>query len=146
MKVKNIISLIRMASNRIYWCIRKGFPLRLALCDIQFKDIPASTYFSHPYGITIGKGTILGEHCVIGSNVTIGTRRPFFNVDSPELPAIIEDECFLSNNCVIIGNITIGKNSIVGASAVVLQSIPQKSVVAGNPAKVIGASNWKINF
>ena len=34
-------------------------------------------------------------------------------------------------------NVTIGKNSIVGANSVVTKDIPQNSVVAGNPARII---------
>lgn len=118
MKLKNIYKVIRMVWHRIYWCVKKGFPLRLAVCDIPFKDIPASTYFSHPYGITIGKGTILGERCVFGSNVTIGTRRPFFG-EKPELPAFIGNDVFFSAGCVILGSVVLPDKTIVGANKVI---------------------------
>lgn len=36
-----------------------------------------------------------------------------------------------------IGNIRIGNNSIIGANAVVTKDVPDYSVVAGVPAKVI---------
>ena len=117
MKIYNIYKVIRMATHRIYWCVRKGFPLRLALCDIPFEDIPASTYFAHPYGITIAKGTIIGERCVFASNVTIGTRRPFFG-ENRELPALLGNDVFLGVGCVILGSCVIPDNTIIGANEV----------------------------
>jgi len=38
----------------------------------------------------------------------------------------------------ILCGVTIGENSIVGAGAVVTKDVPPNSIVAGNPAKVIG--------
>lgn len=38
----------------------------------------------------------------------------------------------------IVGNVNIGDNVVVGANAVVVHDIPNNSIVAGIPAKVIG--------
>lgn len=126
MKIKNILSIIKMAASRIYWCIKKGFPLRLALCDIPFKDVPASTYFGHPYGITIGKGTVIGENCIFASNVTIGSRRPFdektlqkFHGEISQNPAIVGNNVFFGAGCVILGAVKLNDNYIVGANEVI---------------------------
>ena len=89
----------------------------MALCDIPFEDVPTSTYFAHPYGITIAKGTIIGERCVFASNVTIGTRRPFFNSRS-EPPALIRDDVFFGAGCVVLGGYVLENKSIVGANEV----------------------------
>lgn len=117
-RIGNIISVVKMATWRVYWCIKKGFPLRLAICDIPFDDIPSSTYFAHPYGITIAKGTRLGEHCVFASNVTIGTRRPFFG-EPQEIPAIIGNGVFFGAGCVVLGAVVLGDGYIVGANKVI---------------------------
>ncbi|MFC3884783.1 hypothetical protein ACFOU2_15440 [Bacillus songklensis] len=37
----------------------------------------------------------------------------------------------------ITPGVTIGKNSMVAAGSIVTKSVPERSVVAGNPAKVI---------
>jgi acetyltransferase-like isoleucine patch superfamily enzyme len=52
----------------------------------------------------------------------------------------IEKNCWLGYACVVFcakGNLTIGRNSVVGAHSVVTKSVPDYSIVAGNPAKVI---------
>lgn len=114
MRIRNIISVVAMAASRIYWCIKKGFPLRMAWCDIPFRDVPASTRFNHPYGITIAKGTILGENCVFASNVTIGWKRPFPGIT--EDSAVIGDRCFFGAGCVVLGPVLLPPETIVGAN------------------------------
>lgn len=50
----------------------------------------------------------------------------------------VGDNSFLGINAIILPGTRIGKNSIVAAGAVVRGSFPDGSVIAGNPAKVIG--------
>ena len=41
-------------------------------------------------------------------------------------------------NSTILPSIVIGQHSIVGAGSVVTKNVPDFSIVAGNPAKIIG--------
>ncbi|HML34175.1 acyltransferase [Sporomusa sphaeroides] len=50
---------------------------------------------------------------------------------------IVHDNCFIGADSIILPGITIGPNSVVGAGAVVTKNVPERSVVAGNPARVI---------
>ena len=49
----------------------------------------------------------------------------------------IGNNCFLGMNCIILPGKHIGDNCIIGAGSVVTTDIPDNSVCAGNPAKVI---------
>jgi acetyltransferase-like isoleucine patch superfamily enzyme len=51
--------------------------------------------------------------------------------------AIVEDFARIGANATILPGIRIGKNSLIGAGAVVTKDVPENSVVAGNPARVI---------
>lgn len=46
-------------------------------------------------------------------------------------------KCVVSGNVSIMPGVIIGEGAIVGANTVVTKSVPVKSIVVGNPAKVI---------
>jgi maltose O-acetyltransferase len=46
---------------------------------------------------------------------------------------------FIGTNAIILKGVTVGDNSVVGAGSVVTRSIPENSIVAGNPCRVIRA-------
>jgi acetyltransferase-like isoleucine patch superfamily enzyme len=53
---------------------------------------------------------------------------------------VIERNCWLGHGAVIVcnyGELRIGRNSVVGANAVVTKSFPPFSVIAGNPARLL---------
>ena len=49
----------------------------------------------------------------------------------------IKDDVWIGAGAIILGGITIGSGSTVGAGSFVTKSVPERVVVAGNPAKVI---------
>lgn len=52
-------------------------------------------------------------------------------------PVRIKDGAWIGYGSTILKGVTIGKNSVVGAHSVVHKPVPDNTVVAGNPAKVI---------
>ena len=59
---------------------------------------------------------------------------------------IIGEKTFIGVGSVILPGVTIGKNVIIGAGSVVTKDIPENSIVAGNPAKIIGNVDTYINI
>ncbi len=49
----------------------------------------------------------------------------------------VGENCFIGGNSLILPGVEIGDNCVVGAGSVVTKSVPPRSVVAGNPAKVL---------
>lgn len=52
-------------------------------------------------------------------------------------PIKIEDKVWIGANCTILKGVSIGEGSIVATGSVVTKDVPEWSLVAGNPAKVI---------
>ena len=82
-------------------------------------------------GVIIHKNAVIGENCVIESNVTIGGRN-----NNPKVP-VIGSNVFVGTGARILGDVHIGDNSIVGANAVVIHDVPANCSVAGIPARIL---------
>lgn len=59
-------------------------------------------------------------------------------IESEVQPVKIGYGTFVGVNAIVLPGVEIGRCSIIGAGAVVTKSVPEYSVVGGNPAKVIG--------
>lgn len=85
--------------------------------------------FSHLPGIVIGRGSKIGDDCLLFQGVLLGQVHNRF-------PTIGNHVTICANACVL-GGITIGDNVIILANSVVTHDIPSNSVVGGIPAKII---------
>jgi acetyltransferase-like isoleucine patch superfamily enzyme len=53
------------------------------------------------------------------------------------VPTVIKKGASIGSNATILCGVTVGEGAIVGAGSVVTKDIPPRTIVAGNPAKVI---------
>lgn len=97
--------------------------------------IGKNLHIPHPLNIVIGKDVIIGDNFTIYQDVTIGQNNDKFPTIGNNVTAYAGAK--------IIGNIKIGNNVEIGANAVVTHDIPDNSVVAGVPARIIKARNSK---
>ncbi len=51
---------------------------------------------------------------------------------------LIKKGASIGSGSTILANLTIGENAIVGAGSVVTRSVPADTIVAGNPARMLG--------
>jgi len=91
----------------------------------------------------------VGDRCVFGANVTI-VDTDFHSLDpvirssaddanlSSHNSIEIGDDVFIGSGSTLLKGVHIGKGAIVGAASVVTKSIPEYSIFAGNPARLIG--------
>jgi UDP-2-acetamido-3-amino-2,3-dideoxy-glucuronate N-acetyltransferase len=52
---------------------------------------------------------------------------------------VVERRASIGSNATILCGITIGQEAIIGAGSVVTRDVPERTVVAGNPARVLRA-------
>lgn len=57
----------------------------------------------------------------------------------------VMDNVFIGSNSTILPNVKIGPNALIAAGSVVTKDVPENSVVAGVPAKVIGKFDEYMN-
>jgi len=111
--------------------------------------------------ITIGSDVSIGAQCTIraglgpitiGSSVTVGSQSvvisgnpDYKRLDVPMKKQLgsgkgvkIGDDVWIGVGARIIDGVTIGSGSVVGAGAVVISDLPDYSIAAGVPAKVMG--------
>lgn len=90
----------------------------------------------HPGFRRIDRFVHCGMNCTILPMVLFGRKRPT-DIDST---IEIGDNCYISTGVTILGPVQIGNNVTIAAGAVVLNDIPDNTVVGGIPAKVL---KWK---
>ena len=95
------------------------------------------------------RSVVIGKHVLTANNVYISDNvHAYKDISRPILHQPVQfksevsigDGCWIGENACIIGA-RIGKNSVIGANAVVTQDIPEYSVAVGVPAVVIRQFN-----
>ena len=98
----------------------------------------------HPVGIVIGGQVKIGRNVQINQGVSLGYRRgPIPGDGHPSA----EDDVIIAAGAKLLGPITIGRGAVIGANAVVLDSVPPYATAVGVPAHIVEtqkarARNW----
>ncbi len=88
----------------------------------------------HAHSIVIGETAVVGDNVSMLHSVTLGGTGKEEEDRHPK----IGDGVLIGAGAKVLGNISIGRCSRIAAGSVVLHDVPEKSTVAGVPAKVVG--------
>ncbi|MGB6059093.1 MAG: acyltransferase [Microthrixaceae bacterium] len=117
------------------------------------------------YGGEIGEGLVIGDRSSVASGCFLGcsglisigndvmfgpgvrvfsenhvfadTHRTIKSQGVERSTVMIGDDCWIGSGTTITANVKIGRGVVVGAGSVVTQDLPDYSIAAGSPAKVI---------
>ena len=134
-------------SRVFYW------RLRGAQIDDRVYLGPGFRILGNPANVTVKRGTSVGRATFhahapihIGTNAVINdgseiiagshdTESPDFKLLASEVD--VGDHAWIATRAIVMPGCRIGNRAVVGAGAVVVSSVPEGAVVAGNPARVI---------
>lgn len=138
-----------------YYCRLEAYPIGNNNSKVlKFGDNVQINDFVH---IAAAKNVEIGNNVLIASKIFIsdichGEYADIENMSDPNehpndrklsaKPVIIHDDVWIGEMVSILPGVEIGKGSIIGANSVVTKSIPEYSIAAGNPAKVIKQYNF----
>ena len=120
-------------------------------------EVLAPVQCDYGYNVSIGARTFVNYNAVlldpapiaIGDDVQIATNVQLVTATHPldpderangwelAFPIRIEDGAWLGAGALVLPGRTVGAQAVVGAGAVVTKDVPPRTVVAGNPARVI---------
>jgi len=121
--------------------------------------------------VEIQKGAVVGRNCKISSHtficegvtiedeVFVGHGVTFINDLYPRattasgglqteddwkvIPTVVKQGASIGSGATILAGVTIGEQAIVGAGSVVTRDVPPRTVVAGNPARILRSLDGK---
>lgn len=134
------------AHRASHWMWRRGacFPARslsqLARFATGIEIHPGATigegvFIDHGAGIVVGETTEIGDDVTIYQGVTLGGT----TLDPGKRHPTIGDRVVVGAGAKVLGPLTVGSDSRVGANAVLVRSVPDRSVVVGVPGQVISS-------
>lgn len=97
-------------------------------------------FIDHGIGVVVGATAMIEDDVTILHDVTLGVRRA---VEGRRHP-YVKKGAFIGANAQLLGTITIGAFSKVGAGAIVLNNVADKTTVVGNPARTVNKLPAKV--
>ena len=105
--------------------------------------IGKNLFIDHGMGVVIGETSDIGDNVTIYHMATLGGIAPSINSDNQrnvKRHPTLKENVVVGSGAQILGPIVIGKNSKVGANAVVTNNVPENAVMVGIPAKNVGTA------
>ena len=112
------------------------------ICDNVFieNDVVIGDAVTIKSGVQLWDGVRLGHRVFVGPNATF-TNDPFprsKRYRDSFLQTIVDDDASVGANATVLPGVRIGYQAMIGAGAVVVSDVPARSIVVGNPGRVVG--------
>jgi acetyltransferase-like isoleucine patch superfamily enzyme len=127
-----------------------GSQVWLACGDASEKalSIGSDSYIGFGTEIFVGTEVSIGQHVLIANHVLMNGYDghpidPLVRASAHSAaevaagPITICDYAWIGSKAIVLKNVTIGRGAIVASGAVVTKDVPELTIVAGNPARVV---------
>ena len=105
--------------------------------------IGKNLFIDHGMGVVIGETSEIGNNVTIYHMVTLGGISPSINSNDQrhiKRHPTLMDNVVVGSGAQILGPVIVGKNSKIGANAVVTKNVDENAVMIGIPAKNVGTA------
>jgi acetyltransferase-like isoleucine patch superfamily enzyme len=101
----------------------------------EYSNIGDHSILSGNHGtITIGRHVMMGKQCIILCQNHRYLEEEYDGYEGKDV--LIDDYAWLGHRVIVLPGVRIGRYAIIGAGAVVSESIPDYGIAVGNPAVV----------
>ena len=149
----------KLGNNLRTWCARKLFKKcgsNIVIKSMAYfgtgKNIEMGDYSQLGINCKVEEDLVLGAHVLMGPDVIIySSSHEYKDPDIPVMfqgggerrPVIIGNDVWIGTRVIIMPGVHIGNHVIIGANSVVTHDVPDYSVVAGSPARIVRRRNEK---
>jgi len=97
------------------------------------------TNITNPEYTRLGNNVMLSACTILGHDGSVAVLNKSYGKKLDRVGKVdIKDNVFIGHGAIILPDVTIGPNALVAAGSVVSKNVPEGTIVAGVPAKVIG--------
>ena len=97
-------------------------------------------FIDHGSGVVIGETTEIGDRVTLYQGVTLGGTGFARGKRHPT----VEDDVTIGSGAKLLGPVTVGHGAKVGANTVVIEDVPARSTVVGNPGHPVRVEGRKV--
>lgn len=97
------------------------------------------TYLNRGTEIVAARSVRIGRDCKIARDVIImdTDQHGIGDGSAPVAPVRIGDRVWIGARAIVLKGVSVGDDSVIGAGSVVTRDVPERSVVAGVPARLL---------
>jgi serine O-acetyltransferase len=97
-------------------------------------------FIDHGSGVVIGETTEIGENVTLYQGVTLGGT----GFQAGKRHPSVEDNVTIGSGAKLLGPITVGHGAKIGANSVVVEDVPPRTTVVGNPGHPVKVEGRRV--